>query len=330
MDTLSSISPLDGRYQQQIAAISDLTSEKGLITFRLDIEARWLVFLDTVLAGGLGLNHSHKEKLRDLSKNLTTSNFQRVKELEATTNHDVKACEYFLREFLTHLAVPEKVFSFIHFGLTSEDVNNLAYSLMLQRLRDEFMLPAMYTLEEQLIALIQKTRTQPMLAYTHGQPASPTTLGKELAVFLHRLKNQRHFLTSIEIYGKLNGTVGCYHALALAYPSYDWPALCRLFVENELKLCFNPLTTQIESHDGLARFAQAMVLYNTIAIGLCQDIWQYISKKYLGLKKIAGEVGSSTMPHKVNPIHFENAEGNFGLSNSLCSFFASKDRKSVV
>ncbi len=321
---LSCISPIDGRYAKGIGDLEAFTSERALIRFRLLVECEWLLYLDEILKDQVGLPFAVRDRIRALPGELGDADFYKVKELEKETNHDVKACEYFLRAFLIGHGVSKKAQSFIHFGLTSEDVNNLAYALMVKEMRSQVILPQMEKIEAALLTLGQKTANMAMSAFTHGQPASPTTMGKELAVFRHRLHSQKQLLSDLDIFGKLNGAVGCYHALHIAYPKTDWPKVCQVFVEERLSLVFNPLTTQIENHDWLVRFSQGLALYNQIAIGLCQDIWQYIAKKYFVLKTVGHEVGSSTMPHKVNPIDFENAEGNFGLSSALCGFFAAK------
>jgi adenylosuccinate lyase len=325
--SLWAVSPLDGRYHKQLAGLGDLTSEAALIGFRVYVEARWLLALAAEPKVGLTLTPPVKAALERVaarpSAAVTSGMATRVKAIEATTNHDVKAVEYYLREELSAAGADAKTQAFIHFACTSEDINNLAYALMLKAVIEARLLPRMRGIEEQLAAIGVDHADLPMLSRTHGQTATPTTLGKELAVFVHRLRRQRQRLSKLTIDGKMNGAVGNFNAHVVAYPDVDWPSLSRRFIEG-LGLVQNPLTTQIENHDALVEAVEILRHYNTIAIGLCRDVWGYISLGYFKQRTKAGEIGSSTMPHKVNPIDFENAEGNLGLANALAAHFGDK------
>ncbi len=326
MDSLSAITPLDGRYRDRTSGLARYVSEGALVRYRLKVESEWLLHLAEVpqIAQALKLTDVARGAL---AKGLDAGDGlieRRVKELEATTNHDVKAVEYAMRERLTMLGVLPAAQAFIHFACTSEDINNLAYALMLRDLRDKSLVPHLDRVIEALATLADRHAALPMLSRTHGQPASPTTLGKELAVFGHRLLRQRQRLVAQPIEGKINGAVGNYNAHIAAYPELDWPKLAKSFVLTRLQLAFNPLTTQIENHDSLVETVGTIRHANTILIGLCRDVWSYVSLGYFTQRTVAGEIGSSTMPHKVNPIDFENAEGNFGLANALCSHFSDK------
>jgi adenylosuccinate lyase len=261
--------------------------------------------------------------LNNISDNFSETDALRIKEIESTTNHDVKAVEYFIKEKIAGNKELEKVSEFIHFACTSEDINNLSHALMLKESHDSVMRPALVDIINAITALTVKYADQAMLARTHGQTASPTTLGKEMGVFAHRLNRQLTQLDEIDFIGKANGAVGNFNAHLSAYPDVDWPTFSRNFVES-LGLQWNPHTTQIESHDYMAEYFQAMSRFNTILVDFCRDIWAYISLGYFKQKTIAGEIGSSTMPHKVNPIDFENAEGNLGLANCLLNHLAEK------
>lgn len=325
--SIYALSPLDGRYQHLLNDLSKTVSEAALIRYRIQVESLWLLHLDEILAKEapkyqLGLSEEIKAYLQDAS--LEESSIMRVKELEAECNHDVKAVEYFLREKLQGMGANNQTLAFIHFALTSEDVNNSAYALMLKGLRSTHILPLMQEVQDALKTKARSYAGSAMLAFTHGQAATPTTLGKEFAVFGHRLARIREKIETLPILAKFNGAVGCYNAHCAAFPELDWPDICKRFVTEKLKVEFNPLTTQIENHDYVAELFGLLSLYNTISIGLSQDIWTYIMKEYLLLAPVAKQVGSSTMPHKINPIDFENAEGNFGLANCMAEYFVRK------
>ena len=327
MDTtpLTAVSPVDGRYAGRAARLRPVFSEYGLIRYRVAVEAQWLlaladepgiVELDPIEGKPLAL-------LKTLAAGLTLEQAVRVKSIEGKTNHDVKAVEYFLKEQLAPEDPDGRLREFFHFACTSEDINNLAYALMLRDARDGILGPEQKTLLHRLAALANEHAAVPMLSRTHGQPASPTTLGKEFANFTARLRRLEQGFADVEILGKLNGAVGNYNAHLAAYPDVDWHAVSRKFVES-LGLVSNPYTTQIEPHDWIAEYCHALERFNTALIALCRDLWSYISLGYFKQKLVAGEVGSSTMPHKVNPIDFENAEGNLGIANALLAHFAAK------
>jgi adenylosuccinate lyase len=324
--SLFAISPIDGRYQKKLEALETVASEFGLISYRVRVEAHWLLHLCDLKELGL---HEHltprlRQTLEDLSGGLAQEAATAIKRIEAETNHDVKAVEYFLRETLLECGADDKLLSHIHFGCTSEDINNVAYGMMLNDLRSLHIGPAMRSTCMVLTKMVQQYAAQPMLSRTHGQSASPTTLGKELAVFAWRLSRCLEQLERVPILAKFNGAVGNYNAHNIAYPGISWPDVCAQFIEQRLGLKQNPWTTQIENHDSLVEYFDILRRYAVIATGLCRDMWGYISLGYFRLRKVEKEVGSSTMPHKVNPIDFENAEGNFGLSTSLCQYFAEK------
>jgi len=322
---LHAISPIDGRYADKCAELRPLFSERGLIRQRVRVEALWLKAL-TANAGIVelrGLPAAAIEVLDTLAADLSDSEAETVKRFERETNHDVKAVEYFVKSRLD--AVPEwrSRREFVHFACTSEDINNLSYALMLKEARDDVLLPRLDVLIETLRTLAHQNAAAPMMSRTHGQPATPTTLGKEIANFAWRLKKQRQRYAAVAIEGKINGAVGNFNAHLVAYPGVDWSLLGRRFVES-LGLTWNPYTTQIEPHDWNAEYFDAMARINTVLIDLCRDLWGYISIGYFRQRVVAGEVGSSTMPHKVNPIDFENGEGNLGLANALLRFLADK------
>ena len=325
LTTLRAISPVDGRYASKAAPLRDIFSEFGLIRFRVLVEVRWLQFLadEPAIAELPPLPGHLKDMLNRVVDRFAGEDAARVKAIEATTNHDVKAVEYFLGERLGEGADASRVRGFIHFGCTSEDVNNLAYALMLRHGRDDVLLPAMRELGASLDAMARQHAGLAMLSRTHGQTASPTTLGKEIANVAERLRLQRRGLQQVAVRGKFNGAVGNFNAHAAAYPDVDWPALSARFMES-LGLAPNAFTTQIEPHDWIAELFDATTRFNTVLTDLCRDIWGYISWGYFRQRTVAGEVGSSTMPHKVNPIDFENAEGNLGIANALLEHFAAK------
>ena len=323
--TLLALSPTDGRYAGRLDALRPIFSEYGLIKTRIHVEIEWLIALasEPGIAELNAFNDEQTAFLRAIAADFGIVHAERVKTIERTTNHDVKAVEYFIKERLESRTDLAEAKEFVHFACTSEDINNLSYSLMLKQGRDAVLLPAMDRLQDALLALSHGLASQPMLSRTHGQTASPTTLGKEFANVLARLNRQLAQLRAIGMPGKINGAVGNYNAHLLAYPEVDWPHFAERFV-TALGLEFNPYTTQIEPHDAIAELSDAMRRINVIGIDLCRDIWGYISLGYFKQQLKAGEVGSSTMPHKVNPIDFENAEGNFGIGNSLLGHFAEK------
>ncbi len=322
---LTALSPLDGRYQSKVAPLRALFSEWALIRYRVQVEIEWLKALaaEPTLAEVPPFSAATIATLDALVTNFSETDGERVKAIEATTNHDVKAVEYFLKEKLTGNAEIVKVAEFIHFACTSEDINNLCHALMLKGARDTVMLPALDSIIARLTKQAHDLATLSMLAHTHGQPASPTTLGKELANVVHRLRRARDNIAAVSLLGKINGAVGNYNAHIVAYPDMQWEIFARHFVEH-LGLTFNPYTIQIEPHDAMAELFDAFARVNTILIDLNRDIWGYISLGYFKQKTKAGEIGSSTMPHKVNPIDFENAEGNLGLANAVLRHLSEK------
>ena len=322
---LTALSPLDGRYRRSGASLAAYFSEYGLIRYRVRVEIEWLKALarEPAIAEVPPFSAATLAELDTVATGLTTTDAQRVKEIERTTNHDVKAVEYFLKERLAGNAEVMRVKEFIHFACTSEDINNLAHGLMLRDARSEVLLPALDRLRQRLAGLAVELADLPMLSRTHGQPATPTTLGKELANVVYRLDRARARLSSVELLGKINGAVGNYNAHLAAYPEVDWEGVARRFVE-ALGLVFNPYTIQIEPHDYMAELFDACARVNGVLLDLDRDVWTYISLGYFKQKLKAGEVGSSTMPHKVNPIDFENSEGNLGLSNALLRHLADK------
>ncbi|NLW97690.1 MAG: adenylosuccinate lyase [Xanthomonadaceae bacterium] len=323
--TLLALSPLDGRYASKVEALRPVFSEFGLIHARVRVEIEWLLALaaEPGIAELPAFEPAQVEVLQALWRDFSTADAARVKQIERTTNHDVKAVEYFIKERLQDQPGLAQALEFVHFACTSEDINNLAYALMLERARREVLLPRLDEVVTKLRAMAHEHAGLPMLSRTHGQSASPTTVGKEIANVVARLQRQRDQLAGIAICGKINGAVGNYNAHVASYPDVDWPAFARRFVES-LGLEFNPYTTQIEPHDYIAELCDAHKRIGTIAIDLCRDVWGYISLGYFRQAVVAGEVGSSTMPHKVNPIDFENAEGNFGIANALFEHFAAK------
>ena len=321
---LTALSPLDGRYQSKVTGLMPIFSEMGLIRLRLNVEIEWLIALSE--EPGIGelspLSEELKKNLRGLYQNLSLEQASRVKEIEKTTNHDVKAVEYLIGETLEALG-QGALKPFVHFACTSEDINNLAYGLMIKEGITLVILPA---LESLLVTLEQKAkeyRAAPMMARTHGQPASPTTMGKELYNVTQRLDRQIKGLKTQEYLGKINGAVGNFNAHVVSYPNLDWRKFAEKFVTS-LGLDYNPYTTQIEPHDYLAELFHNLIRANTILLDLCRDLWGYISNEAFVQVPVKGEVGSSTMPHKINPIDFENAEGNLGLANALLEHLAAK------
>src|SRR5210317_1011250 len=325
VSSLRALSPADGRYADKVNSLRDIFSEYGLIRFRVLVEVRWLQRLaDEPEIGELGPPSSvMKDVLNNIVDDFSIDDAERVKKIEATTNHDVKAVEYFIREKLGDGPETQSLKDFLHFSCTSEDINNLSYALMLRSARSDVLSPQMRELRNKLKALARDHAGLPMLSRTHGQTASPTTLGKELANVVARLERIEKQFADVDILGKFNGAVGNYNAHVIAYPDADWKAISHRFVES-LGLTPNPYTTQIEPHDWTAEYCHALVRYNTVLIDFARDVWGYISLGYFKKRVAKDEVGSSTMPHKVNPIDFENAEGNLGMANALLGHFAEK------
>ena len=325
VSSLRALSPADGRYADKVNSLRDIFSEYGLIRFRVLVEVRWLQRLaDEPEIGELGPPSSvMKDVLNNIVDDFSLDDAERVKKIEATTNHDVKAVEYFIREKLGDGPETQSLKDFLHFSCTSEDINNLSYALMLRSARSDVLGVQMRELRNKLKALARDHADLPMLSRTHGQTASPTTLGKEFANVVARLARIEKQFANIEILGKFNGAVGNYNAHVIAYPDADWKAISHRFIES-LGLTPNPYTTQIEPHDWTAEYCHALVRYNTVLIDFARDVWGYISLGYFRQRVAKDEVGSSTMPHQVNPIDFENAEGNLGMANALLSHFAEK------
>jgi adenylosuccinate lyase len=325
LNALTAISPVDGRYGSKVSVFRDIFSEYGLIRNRVTVELRWLQKLAAhpgiteVPAFSAGAN----QFLDRMISEFNLADAERIKGIERTTNHDVKAVEYFIKEKIAEVPELHAVTEFVHFACTSEDINNLSHALMLREGLDHGLLPAMERIVDRLAELAHEHAEQPMLSRTHGQTASPSTVGKELANVVHRLRRQVTQIRAVELMGKINGAVGNYNAHLSAYPSIDWAQNAKEFIES-LGLDWNPYTTQIEPHDYIAELYDAIARFNTILIDLDRDIWGYISLGYFKQKTVEGEVGSSTMPHKVNPIDFENSEGNLGIANALFSHLSAK------
>ncbi|MCJ7591862.1 MAG: adenylosuccinate lyase [Woeseiaceae bacterium] len=322
---IKALSPVDGRYCEKVNELRNIFSEYGLIRYRILVEVRWLQRLsdEPEIAELAPLTSVMKDVLNHIVDNFSIDDAERVKKIEATTNHDVKAVEYFIREKLGDGPETQALKDFLHFGCTSEDINNLSYALMLRSARVDVLIPQMRELRSKLSALAKENAGLPMLSRTHGQTASPTTLGKEIANVIARLDRTQKQFANCEILGKFNGAVGNYNAHTIAYPDVDWPGIAHRFIES-LGIMPNAYTTQIEPHDWTAEYSHALMRYNTILIDFSRDIWGYISLGYFKQKVTRDEVGSSTMPHKVNPIDFENAEGNFGMANAMLGHFAEK------
>ncbi|HJN96500.1 MAG TPA: adenylosuccinate lyase [Gammaproteobacteria bacterium] len=322
---LLAISPLDGRYNSKCNELAPYFSEFALMRYRVMVEVKWLIQLAAhpQVAELDAIAASDQDRLQALYEQFEPIDAQRIKEIEATTNHDVKAVEYFIKEKLEDCAGLKNQLEFVHFACTSEDINNLAYALMVKQGRDKILIPAMQELIDILAGLARDYADQPLLSRTHGQPASPTTVGKELANVCYRLRRQQSQVEATQILGKINGAVGNYNAHLAAYPEIEWHKLAHEFVDS-LGLDWNPLTTQIEPHDYLAELLNSIARFNTVLIDFDRDIWAYISLAYFKQKTVAGEIGSSTMPHKVNPIDFENSEGNLGMANAVLNHLAAK------
>jgi adenylosuccinate lyase len=325
LDSLTAISPIDGRYAAKTASLRPVFSEYGLIYHRLMVEVRWLQTLSRTadISEVAQFSAAANALLDSIVQNFDPTQAERIKQIEKTTNHDVKAVEYYLKEQVADHAELNAVSEFIHFACTSEDINNLSHALMLKSGRDQILLPMVNEVLEMINHLAHQYAAIPMMSRTHGQPASPTTLGKEFANVVHRMRRQLEQIAAVEMLGKFNGAVGNYNAHLSAYPEIDWPEISRQFVES-MGIDWNPYTTQIEPHDYIAELFDALVRLNTILIDFSRDCWSYISIGYFRQKTVAGEVGSSTMPHKVNPIDFENAEGNLGLANAVFTHLAQK------
>lgn len=325
LSALTAISPVDGRYGSKVSELREFFSEYGLIKFRVTVEVRWLQKLAATAAitEVPALSDSANALLNSIVDNFSLADAQRVKDIERTTNHDVKAVEYLLKEKVANHAELAAVSEFIHFACTSEDINNLSHGLMLGAARDQVLLPLCDQLLSEIKTLAQKYKAIPMMARTHGQPASPTTLGKEMANVYMRLKRQREQIAKVELLGKINGAVGNYNAHLSAYPNLNWHQFAQEFVTS-LGLSWNPYTTQIEPHDYIAELFDAIARFNTILLDFDRDVWGYIALGHFKQRTIAGEIGSSTMPHKVNPIDFENSEGNLGLANAIFQHLSSK------
>jgi adenylosuccinate lyase len=325
LSTLTAVSPIDGRYASKTEDLRPIFSELGLIRHRVLVEVRWLEALaghpDIAEVPPLSIHAANL--LSGIVENFSEADAQRIKNIERTTNHDVKAVEYFIKERIAGTGELEAVSELVHFACTSEDINNLAHALMLREGRGQVLIPQMDELIAAIRGMAHEHAGLPMLSRTHGQPASPTTVGKELANVAHRLRRQRDQIAGVPLLGKINGAVGNYNAHLVAYPDIDWPGLARQFVES-FGLTWNPYTTQVEPHDYMVELFDAITRFNSILIDFCRDVWGYISLGYFRQRAVAGEVGSSTMPHKVNPIDFENAEGNLGIANAVFGHLAQK------
>lgn len=325
LQPLTAISPLDGRYEEKVSALRPIFSEYGLIKYRVLVEIRWL----QALAAHEGIvevpsfNKEITQFLLDIIENFDLNDAMAIKKIEQTTNHDVKAVEYFLKDKLKNHKELDKAIEFIHFACTSEDINNLAYAIMLKSGMIQVILPECHKIMTTLKQFIREHADTPMLSFTHGQTASPTTLGKEFANYVARLERQIEQISAVNYLGKINGAVGNFNAHVVAYPEIDWLEFSKNFVE-QLGLTWNAFTTQIEPHDFMAEILQAVMRFNTILLDFNRDIWSYISIGYFEQKLAHNEVGSSTMPHKINPIDFENSEGNLGLANALFNHLSSK------
>lgn len=325
LSALTSLSPIDGRYSDKIQELRPIFSEYGLLKYRVEVEIRWLQKLSAceAIKEVLAFDEQTNHLLNSIIANFSEEDAQRIKDIEKTTNHDVKAVEYFLKEKIEGNQTLEAVSEFIHFACTSEDINNLSYALMLKTAREEIIEPYWTKLIDELKIKAALYQSIPLLSRTHGQPATPSTIGKEFANVVYRLQRQLKQLKAVEILGKINGATGNYNAHMVAYPEIDWHQFSEQFVTS-LGLIWNPYTTQIEPHDYIAEFFDCIARFNTIIIDLDRDIWGYIALNHFKQKTVAGEIGSSTMPHKVNPIDFENSEGNLGLANAIMQHLASK------
>ncbi|CEE90195.1 adenylosuccinate lyase [Xenorhabdus nematophila str. Anatoliense] len=325
LSSLTAVSPIDGRYGDKVSALRTIFSEFGLLKFRVQVEVRWLQKLAATaeIKEVPAFDANANAYLNEIIVNFNEHDALRIKEIERTTNHDVKAVEYFLKEKVEHVPALHQVTEFIHFACTSEDINNLSHALMLKTAREDVLLPHWRQLIDTITRMAHDYRALPLLSRTHGQPATPSTVGKELANVVHRMERQFRQLEQVELLGKINGAVGNYNAHLSAYPNVDWHQFSESFVTS-LGIQWNPYTTQIEPHDYIAELFDCIARFNTILIDLDRDIWGYIALNHFKQKTVAGEIGSSTMPHKVNPIDFENSEGNLGLANAVLGHLASK------
>jgi adenylosuccinate lyase len=325
LSALSAISPLDGRYASRVAPLRPLLSEFGLMHRRVQVEVEWFIALsDAGFAEFVPLSASARGLLRDLVQQFSEADAQAIKDIEKTTNHDVKAVEYWLKSRFGASPELRAAEEFVHFACTSEDINNCSHALMLKSARAEVILPALDRITAKLTEMAHALAATPMLARTHGQTASPTTVGKEIANVVARLRGARERIAAVKLLAKMNGAVGNYNAHLSAWPDFDWEAFSQRVIEQQLGLSFNPYTIQIEPHDYMAELFDAVTRINTILIDWSRDVWGYVSLGYFKQRLKAGEIGSSTMPHKVNPIDFENAEGNFGLANALLTHMSQK------
>lgn len=325
LNALTALSPIDGRYQDKASPLRTIFSEFGLLKFRVEVEIRWLQALasHTHITEIPSLSTQAIDYLNQLIANFSLADAEQIKIIERTTNHDVKAVEYFLKEKSEALPELAQISEFIHFACTSEDINNISHALMLKTARENVLLPAWKKVIDAIDELAERYKTIPLLSRTHGQPASPTTVGKEMANVAYRLKRQYKQLEKVEILAKINGAVGNYNAHLSAYPELDWHQFSQHFIES-LGVTWNPYTTQIEPHDYIAELFDCIARFNTILIDFDRDMWGYIALNHFKQRTIAGEIGSSTMPHKVNPIDFENSEGNLGLANAIMGHLATK------
>lgn len=325
LNALTAISPIDGRYADKTQSLREFFSEYGLLRSRVEVEVRWLHLLgaNADITEVPKLSKEAEDMLDSIVNDFSVEDANEIKQIEKETNHDVKAVEYFIKRKFKNNEELNKINEFVHFACTSEDINNTAYGIMIKNAREKVILPEMDTIIGTLRKLAYTHADLPMMARTHGQPASPTTLGKEIANVVERLDRQRTHVAAVLLFGKMNGAVGNYNAHLSAYPNVDWPLMAHAFVTG-LGLRWNKYTTQIEPHDYMAELFQAMIRFNTVLIDFCRDIWSYISIGYFKQKTVKGEIGSSTMPHKVNPIDFENAEGNLGIANAMFDHLALK------
>ncbi|MBP7520244.1 MAG: adenylosuccinate lyase, partial [Leptothrix sp. (in: Bacteria)] len=325
LSALTALSPLDGRYAAKVAALRPLMSEFGLMHRRVQVEVEWFIALsDAGFDEFKPLSEASRALLRGLVQRFSQADAQAIKDIEKTTNHDVKAVEYWIKSCFADQAELKAAGEFVHFACTSEDINNTSHALMLKAAREQVLLPTLDQIIARLRELAQAFAAVPMLSRTHGQTASPTTVGKEIANVVARLQAGRARIAEVKLLAKMNGAVGNYNAHLSAWPEHDWEAFSRAVIENQLGLTFNPYTIQIEPHDYMAELFDAVTRVDTILIDFSRDVWGYISLGYFKQKTKAGEVGSSTMPHKVNPIDFENAEGNFGLASALLTHLSQK------
>ncbi len=325
LNALTALSPIDGRYQDKASALRPIFSEFGLLKFRVTVEVRWLQKLAShaQINEVSALSKEANDYLNHIVENFSLEDAERIKTIERTTNHDVKAVEYFLKEKSETLPELAQISEFIHFACTSEDINNTSHALMLKTAREEVLLPEWKKVIDAVVELANRYKDIPLLSRTHGQPASPTTIGKEMANVAYRLKRQYNQLENLEILAKINGAVGNYNAHLSAYPEINWHTFSQEFVES-LGVTWNPYTTQIEPHDYIAEYFDCVARFNTIVIDFDRDMWGYIALNHFKQRTVAGEIGSSTMPHKVNPIDFENSEGNLGLANAVMSHLGQK------